>query len=166
MVREAVETARGIPAVVADAAALPLIGGCCDLIVSYMSLQDLDDMQSAVREMARVLEPGGHLCLAVVHPMNSAGQFASLDADAAFVIEGSYLQPHQYVDGIERNGMKMTFSSFHHPLQEYFQALEAAGFVVESLREVPVNGASSNEPRHERWRRLPLFLNIRAVRSR
>ncbi len=167
MVREAVGAAPQIPALVADAAALALIGGCCDLIVAYMSLQDIDDMQVAVREMARVLEPGGHLCMAVVHPINSAGRFESLDSDAAFVIKGSYLDPHPYVDRAERDGLRMTFSSLHQPLAAYFGALETAGFLVEAVREVPVNESSAAEdPRRQRWRRLPLFLNMRAVRAR
>lgn len=165
MVREAVEACPELPALVADAAALPVIDGCCDLVIAYMSLQDVDDMPSAIRESGRALEPGGHLCMAIVHPLNSAGRFESLDPKASFVIKGSYLDSHPYVDTVERNGMEMTFSSVHHPLEAYFRALEKAGFVVESLREVPVSKPSSNDPRHERWRRLPLFLYVRAVKG-
>src|SRR6266508_1607388 len=53
----------------ADAAELPLPDGHADLVVAFMSLGDIDDMAGAVREMARVLEPGGRLCVAVVHPI-------------------------------------------------------------------------------------------------
>lgn len=166
MVEGAIGAAPQIPALVADAARLPLINGSCDLVVAYMSLQDINDMPFAIREIGRVLVPGGRLCLAVVHPINSAGQFESLDPAAPFVIEGSYLDSYQYVDEIERNGLRMTFSSIHHPLQAYFQALEATGFLTETLREVPVaeGSASDASPRHERWRRLPLFLHVRAVK--
>jgi SAM-dependent methyltransferase len=165
MVTKAVEASRDLPALVADAAALPLVDQCCDLVIAYMSLQDVDDMPSAIREIGRALEPGGHLCMAVVHPINSAGTFESLEPDAPFVIKGSYLDSHSYVDKIERDGLAMTFASAHRPLQDYFEALEGAGFLVESLREVPVLKPSSDDPRHERWRRLPLFLYVRAVRS-
>ncbi len=165
MVTKAVEAAPGLPALVADAAALPFIDGCCDLIIAYMSLQDVDDMLSAIHEMARTLGHGGRLCMAVVHPINSAGRFESLDPNASFVIKGSYLDSHHYVDKIERGGLGMTFSSVHRPLQAYVHALEEAGFVVESLREVPVGKTSSDDPRHKRWRRLPLFLYVRAVKA-
>ena len=165
MVREAAAAAPEIPILVADAAALPLVDGCCDLVVSYMSLQDVDDLQRAIQETSRVLGPGGHLCMAVVHPINSAGHFESLDADAPFAIEGSYLEAHQYVDVIERDGLTMTFSSNHHPLEAYFAALEAAGLLVESVREVPVDEPSAaGQERRRRWRRLPLFLDLRAVK--
>jgi ubiquinone/menaquinone biosynthesis C-methylase UbiE len=72
----------------ADAAALPLDDACADLVVAFMSLQDVDDMPGAVSEIARVLVPGGRACLAVVHPLNSAGAFESHDDDSRFVIAG------------------------------------------------------------------------------
>jgi SAM-dependent methyltransferase len=167
LVRAAKQAAPEIPAVVADAAAIPLAGSACDLAVAYMSLMDLDDMQRAVLETARVLAPGGHLCLAVVHPINSAGGFEGMDPAAAFVIRGTYLEAHPYVDQIERDGMSMTFSSRHHSIEEYFRALEAAGLMVEAVREVPVDEASAAADQSRiRWRRLPLFLDVRAVKPR
>ncbi len=142
---------------VADMAALPLPDGCADLAVAYMSLQDVDDMAGAVRETARVLTPGGRLGLAIVHPINSAGSFMGKEPQSRFVIEGSYFDPFRYVDSIERDGLRMTFHSDHHPLEAYSRALEEAGFAVEAIRE----------PRDRddvRWQRLPLFLHLRAVR--
>jgi SAM-dependent methyltransferase len=64
------------PAVVADAAALPFRDEAFGLVVAYMSLHDIDRMPAAVAEAARVLEPGGHLCAAIPHPVNSAGRFS------------------------------------------------------------------------------------------
>ncbi|HEY4887221.1 MAG TPA: GNAT family N-acetyltransferase [Candidatus Dormibacteraeota bacterium] len=165
MMRATVEASPELPALVADAAALPVTDGCCDLVIAYMSLQDVDDMPSAVREVGRALEPGGHLCMAIVHPLNSAGRFASLDPNASFVIQGSYLDAHTYVETVARSGLEMTFSSVHRPIEAYFRALEEAGLMVESLREVPVGKPSSDDPRHQRWRRLPLFLFVRAVKG-
>lgn len=156
LVRAAAAAARGFPALLADAAALPFLDGACDLVVAYMSLHDIDGMQGAVGEAARVLQPGGHLCLAIVHPVNSAGQFASRASDATFVFEGSYLEPHGYVDRVERDGLRMVFTGCHRPLEHYFTALEEAGLLVEKLREVPGDD--------DRWHRVPLFLDLRAVK--
>jgi len=122
---------------VADATALPLIDECCDIAIAYMSLHDMTNMQAQSMRRHGPLVAGGHLCLMVVHPLNSAGQFTSLDADADFVIKVSYLEAHPYVDRIEREGMAMTFASLHHPLEEYFEALEKAGLLVEAVREMP-----------------------------
>ncbi|MFN2489492.1 MAG: class I SAM-dependent methyltransferase [Actinomycetota bacterium] len=49
--------------VLADAAALPFQDASFDLVVAYNSLMDVQDMPGAVREAARVLEPGHRLRL-------------------------------------------------------------------------------------------------------
>lgn len=148
---------------IADAAALPLDDASADLAVAFMSLHDIDAMRTAVRDIARVLEPGGTLCFAIVHPINSAGRFDRQDADAPFVIAGDYLRPFRYADTVERDGLAMTFHSQHRPLEAYFNALEEAGFLIAALREpsVPDHGLSSDASR--RWQRLPLFLHVRAL---
>jgi SAM-dependent methyltransferase len=144
----------------ADAAALPLEDRAADLVVSFMSLMNTDDLEGAVREAARVLEPGGRYCIAIVHPLNTAGTFASREPDAVFTIDGSYFERRDREFPVERDGLEMTFLDAHRPLQDYFGALEAAGFVVERLREIRDDGDRDDS----RWQRLPLFLHLRARR--
>lgn len=146
-----------IEARVADAAALPFDDAAFDLVVAFMSLQDVDDLQGAVDEAARVLEPGGRLCFAVVHPLNFAGRFESKEPDARFVIRRSYFEPHRHDDVIERDGFRIRFAAMHRPLETYSRTLEDAGFAVESLHE-PAH------PHSPRWARVPLFLHVRAVK--
>ncbi len=145
---------------VADAAELPLDDGVATLVTAFMSLQDVDDMPAAVREAARVLLPGGRLCLAIVHPINSAGGFASMADDAPFVITESYFAPRVSAERMEREGLEMTFVSEHRPLETYVAALASAGFVIERVVEVP----DPTAPPGDRWARIPLFLQIRAVK--
>jgi SAM-dependent methyltransferase len=147
-----------------DAARLPLPDQAADLVLAFMSLHDMDDMVGAVREAFRVLGREGRFCLAVVHPLNSAGKFSSEAADAPFTIAGDYLAPHPYTDAIERDGLPMTFHSQHWPLERYFSALEKSGFLVEALREVTVDQGAIRSPRDPRWLRIPLFLHVRAVK--
>jgi len=155
MVRAA--AAGGTPDVVlADSARLPLAAEACDLAVAFMSLQDMDDMPGAVAEMARVLEPGGRLCLAVVHPLNALGQFESREPDARFVIEGDYFERRGYTDTAERDGLAITFHQHHWTLGDYFGALESAGLLTERVRE-----ATSPQGL---WQRMPLFLHVRAIK--
>ena len=145
---------------IADGASLPLPDGSVELVTAFMSLHDMDDLTGAIAEAARVLTANGHLCMAIVHPLNSAGTFESRTPDAPFVIRGSYFEGRQYADTVERDGLRMTFTSRHRPLQSYFDALETVGMAVERLVEVP----DETDPPGHRWQRLPLFLHIRARR--
>jgi SAM-dependent methyltransferase len=158
---------RDVPelAVVADAAELPFHDGVFDLVVAYMSLHDIDRMPQAVAQIARVLDRGGRLCLAIVHPLSSAGSFSGKDATAPFVISGSYLDPVPTTWVSDRGGIRMTFHSAHRPIEAYSRALETAGMLIEALREVRINDRpTANDPSERRWMRIPLFLHIRAVK--
>jgi SAM-dependent methyltransferase len=142
----------------ADVAALPFEDSFADLAIAFMTLMDTDDMPGAVREIGRVLAPHGRFVAAIVHPINSAGTFEPRDGDedAPFVIE-SYLDRRRYADRLERDGYAMTFESMHFALEDYSRALEAAGFVIEQLREL-------YDEESTRWSRVPLFLRWTAAR--
>jgi SAM-dependent methyltransferase len=148
----------------ADVAALPLAASTFDLVIAFMSLQDVENLDGAVAEASRVLGPGGRFCLAVVHPLASAGEFASTEVDSPFTITGSYLQPSYYADQIARDGRELTLVSAHRPMQAYADALTGAGFVIERLREIGRPDHAITYERNRRWQRLPLFLHLRAVK--
>jgi SAM-dependent methyltransferase len=145
---------------VADAARLPQADGSFPLVTAFMSLQDVDDLPGSIQELARVLAPGGRACLAVLHPLVSAGQFEERSPETRFIIPGSYLATRRYSDAVERDGLRMSSSSIHRPLQEYFAALEYAGLLVERVVEMP----DTTDPPGDRWQRIPLFLHLRAVK--
>ena len=152
---------------VADAGKTGLPDASVGLVTAFMSLQDVDDLPAAVAEAARVLRPGGCLCIAIVHPLNSGGKFESLRPDSAFRLEGPYLEERKYVDEGGRDGLRMRFASFHRPLGTYFAALESQGLVVDRLREVTVDqGSVEARQDRQRWLGVPLFLHLRAVRTR
>lgn len=146
-----------------DAAALPFADASFGAVVLYNVLMDVDDMEAAVRETARVMRPGGAMCACVTHPIADAGKFESHEADSAFRISGTYLGPRREFEGaIERDGLRMDFSGWSYPLEAYFRALEDAGLLVQSVREPAASpGDAAGE---ERWRRIPLFLMWRAVK--
>jgi SAM-dependent methyltransferase len=164
LVRLAHEADPEMPLHVGDAATLPFASATFDLVVAFMSLQDVVGLENAVREVARVLERGGRLCLAIVHPINSAGAFESVDPASPFIIRGSYLDPFRYADEVERDGLRMRFESEHRPLAAYFDALARAGLLVDALREPAVPDAAMRYTENRRWQRVPLFLHLRALR--
>jgi SAM-dependent methyltransferase len=148
----------------ADAASLPFADGSFDLVVAFMSLQDIDDFVGAIGEAARVLEPDGKFCMAIVHPLNSAGRFVGDDAASPFTISGSYLEQNYYADEIARDGLELTLVSAHRPIQAYAEAVTAAGLLIDRLREPQVPDHALRKPHGKRWQRLPLFLHLRAVK--
>lgn len=130
-----------------------------------VGIDDIDDMPGAVAEIGRVLAPGGRLCAAIVHPVNSAGSFQGSGAEAPFVISGSYLDPGRLSFVVDRGGIQMTFHSEHRSLEAYGRALEAAGLLIEAIREpVPGDRLIHSHPAERRWARIPLFLHLRAVK--
>ncbi len=157
--------AGGQAVVVADAGALPLSDGSVDLAIAFMSLQDIADLEGAVAEIARVLEPGGRFCIAIAHPIRSAGSFAGKASDSEFTIR-SYLERMPWPWKSEHTGMRVELPGIHRPLEAYTRALEAGGFVIESLREPrPTAEDVAAYSESARWQRIPCFLHIRAVRA-
>ena len=153
-------------ALVADAGKLPFEDGSFDLVVAYMSVMNLDDPEAGVREAARVLEPGGRLCVAVTHPFGLVGRFVSEDTSAEYVIEGSYFEPEDRVWESDRAGIRFVFHDRPLPLERLFGAFEQAGLLVETLREPRPSETFVRE--HElsaRRQRVPLFLHLRAVKA-
>jgi SAM-dependent methyltransferase len=144
--------------VVADAASLPFPDGHVDLVIAFMSLQDVDEMAEAVREAARVLEPGGRLALAVVHPINSGHELDREHPEGRLVMTHDYFERRRYRDEIERDGLRITFESRHWTLEDYFDALLSAGFRLDAFRE-------RGHDDHPKWSRYPLFLHIRAEKT-
>ncbi len=148
-------------AIAGDAAKLPLADASADCAIAFMSLHDIDNMPEAIAEIARVLEDGKKLALAIVHPMYSNGGFPTPGApDCDFVITRSYFKPELCVSQDGKDGMKVTFYREHRPLQAYVTALIDAGFSIEQWREVTEE--DQNNPRH----RIPMFLDILATRGR
>lgn len=147
--------------VVGDGAALPFPDACFELVIAYNSLQVVPDMAGTTREAARVLGPKGRFCICVSHPITDVGRFDGEGADAAFLVRGDYFARRRVDDEVARDGLAMTFRGWTYSLEDYARALEAAGLLIAAVRE-PRPAETSD--RYERWRRLPMFLMITAVK--
>lgn len=132
---------------VAPAERLPFEGASFDLVVAFNVLMNVDDPAAAIRECARVLSNDGRLCLSIVHPIASAGSWSG----EAFAIH-DYLEPRPHEDRVG----ELVFANMHYPLETWSRWLEAAGFVLEALREV----RRADLPG---WNRVPMFLYLRAA---
>jgi SAM-dependent methyltransferase len=158
MLQAAQEADPGGTYICADAADLPFDDASFDLVVSYNSLMDVDDMPGVVGEAARVLEPGGRFCISITHPFKDAGYFETREPDARFVVDGSYIGKRRFEGTFERAGLTITFRGWCYALSDYWRAFEEAELLVERLRE-PTQ--TLEDPRHDR---VPLFLYLRLVK--
>lgn len=149
--------------VVADGAAVPCASGAFDLVVAYNSLQVVADMPSTVREAARLLRPGGHLCLIVSHPAMDLGHFVSTASGVVFAVSPAYFESTRVDDSIEMDGLIVTCHGWTYTLEDYVNAFESAGLAVEALREPTPTAPPANL---ERWLTVPLFLMARLVKVR
>jgi ubiquinone/menaquinone biosynthesis C-methylase UbiE len=150
--------------VIAQGEALPFSDNSFEIVVAYNSLQNVNDLSQVVAEAARVLAPTGRLCVCVVHPMvDFPNRFESKDPSAPFVVT-SYYGPRWVDDTVERAGIQMTFTGWAYSLEEYMRAFEDSGLVIELMREPRLANAPPERPSLERWRRLPMFLFVRALK--
>jgi len=122
-------------------------------------------MPAVIAEAARVLQPDRHLCVSVTHPMSDAGSFAGEQPEAPFTIPGPYLGRRRVEGTFERDGLQMTFHGWCYPLEDYARALEDAGLLMEMIREPSASEAAVGQhASYRRWQRLPMFLQLRAVK--
>jgi SAM-dependent methyltransferase len=130
--------------------------GSFDLVVSYVTLVDIADYRGAIREMARVLKPGGSLLIA-----NLTG-FTSACCDRGWVRDREGRYDHYPVDRyldefplwIAWAGIRI--QNWHRPLSAYMAALLEHGLQLTFFSEpAPVSG---NEAHQARARRVPWFV--------
>jgi SAM-dependent methyltransferase len=160
--RAAHDADASIATVRARGDAVPLADECADLVVCFMVLQDVDDLATTCAEIARLLEPGGVACTAIVHPMASSG---FPDPDGEFQYVGRYLEVMRNELRVERMGVEFTFHSAHRSIEQYSRAFESAGLVIDALREPGLSDELvAREPRLARHRLLPNFLYFRLRR--
>lgn len=138
------------------AEALEFADASFDLVVSYITLVDIPDFRAAIREMARVLRPGGALLMA-----NLTGYIsACIDKGWVKGSEGEYL--HYPVDNylgefplwFEWSGIRIV--NWHRPLDAYMTAFLDAGLSLKFFAEpAPASGDADHR---ERARRVPWFV--------
>jgi len=127
-----------------------------DLVVSYLTLIDIPGLEAAIREMNRVLTPGGTLLIANLTSFNTAGMETSWITDES----GRHL--HYPVDRyLEERACLLEFEglsieNWHRPLGTYMTLLLDQGLQLVYFSEpVPQGG---DPERGERYRRAPWFL--------
>ncbi len=110
--------------------------GSFDLAVSNMVFIDIVDINAAVKEIGRVLKPGGRLVFSILHPVFMFdGAWRNMDGKNRYGrIVWRYLRPYTNINNWD--GRRLTTKGYVRPLGFYMQALRAAGFAVTDFREI------------------------------
>lgn len=115
-----------------DAAALPLAEGTLDVVFSaYGALPFVADSAAVLREVARVLRPGGRLVFSVTHPL----RWALLDVPGpeGLVVRQSYFDRRPYVE-VDEEGVA-TYVEHHRTLGDRVREITASGLVLTDVVE-------------------------------
>lgn len=140
---------------VSRAEALDLPDEAFDLVISYLSLIDIDGIDAAIPEMARVLQPGGSLLIANLTGFNTAGQTLGWSDKASGA--GGFAMDHymeERADWIAWRGIRV--KNWHRPMSRYMTLLLDAGLELVHFNEPSPTGG--DPVRVARYRRAPNFL--------
>jgi SAM-dependent methyltransferase len=128
---------RGVEVVQADAAALPFEDSSFDAAVSIWTHTDVDDFGALLREVARVLRPGGPFVYVGAHPCFVGPHSLFVAAEGVPALYPGYRRTGRYTDapGVSPQGLRAKVGATHVPLGPFVQAFLDAGFTLERFEE-------------------------------
>jgi len=128
---------RGVEAVLADAAALPVDDASFDAAVSMWTHTDVDDFAAVLGEVARVLRPGAPFAYLGAHPCFVGPHSRFERAEGVPQLHQGYWQTGRYTEapGVSPTGLRAKVGAVHLPLGALLQSFLDAGFAVERVEE-------------------------------
>jgi len=165
----------GIVYQVADAISLPFTDASFDFVSAFMSMMDVPDQGRALREVHRVLHPGGFLQFSILHPCfappyrrvlrNADGATRAIEVGGYFDATDGEIQTWWFetVPREERERVAaFRTPRFHRTLSGWVEIICDAGFVIERFAEPSASVELARaEPVVEDTRVAPLFLHCR-----
>ena len=133
---------------VCGAEALPFADASFDLCVSYLSLIDIELLDQAIAEAARVTKPGGAFLIANLSSINSAGVWDySLTGKARHYGVDNYMQERT----VRQRWNGIDIVNWHRPFSVYFELLLRHGFILKRFLEpMPHGDYRGKDPKFER----------------
>jgi SAM-dependent methyltransferase len=129
---EAEATGVRVPLLQADAMRLPIADNAVDLaFTAFGAVPFVDDSAAVMREVFRVLRPGGRWVFAVTHPMRWI--FLDDPGEGGLVAIHSYFDRRPYVEYDEHG--TATYVEHHRTLGDRVRELVGAGFVLDDIIE-------------------------------
>jgi SAM-dependent methyltransferase len=123
-----------LPVARADATRLPIASCALPAVITVMAHTDMPNYPEVLREIARVLRPGGIFVHVGVHPCFCGG-FADRSDPAAVIIRAGYLDSNWTTESWTSQGVRDKVGASHWPLPALVHAFLDAGLSPERLLE-------------------------------
>lgn len=121
---------------VADLGApLPYPDDKFDMVVASLALHYVEDWESALAELRRVLKPGGRLLVSIIHPVVYAIVYPEAD----------YFALTQYSEDYDFGEETIWMTYWHRPLQDVINTFIDAGFRIKMVTEPPPAASTPTE---------------------
>jgi SAM-dependent methyltransferase len=119
----------------AAAEAIPVRTAAFDAVVMCLVIEHLDPFEPSIREIARVLCPGGIFLLLVNHPLLQTPGSGWIDdhiLEEQYWRVGPYLRPDSTLEEVAP-GVNLPF--MHRPLSRYIHVMGEVGLLIDDMEE-------------------------------
>ena len=164
---EAVERAGGPAYVLAGAAPLPVRTASVDCVMACLVFEHIRDVDLALAEVARVLEPGGRFLFFLNHPLlqtPNSGWIDDMILEEQYWRIGPYLVEDETMEEVEKD----VFLPFiHRPLSRYVNGLSKHGVLItEMVEPAPPPGFLARAEEYLAAASIPRLLFLRGEKLR
>ncbi|WJZ02499.1 Demethylmenaquinone methyltransferase [Corynebacterium freiburgense] len=122
-----------IPLVQADAVDMPYLDNSFDVAFSaFGAIPFVSDSAALMREVARILKPGGRFIFAVTHPMRWI--FPDNPGEGGLTVFTSYFNRNPYIEHDSETN-KITYIEHHRTIGDRVRELVQAGFILKDIIE-------------------------------
>jgi len=145
--------------------ALPCRDAAFDAVLLCLAIEHIDAFETAIQEVARVLEPGGRFVLLLCHPLLQAPGSGWIDDQILgehYWRVGAYLHDDTMLDNVA-DGVDLMF--IHRPLSRYVHAMGEAGLLIDDMEEPsPPEQFAADTWGYPEAATIPRVLLLRATR--
>lgn len=150
----------------AGAAKLPFKDEAFDAVIACLVFEHIEDVDDAIAEVSRVLEPGGRFLFFLNHPLLQTPNSGWIDdtiLEEQYWRIGPYLIEDLSIEEVEKD----VFIPFiHRPLSRYVNALAANGLLITHMDEpAPPPGFLARAEEYAEAATIPRLLLLRTVKT-
>ena len=134
-----------------------------DTCTFLLSIQDINPLETTIRQVYNILLDGGTLVMLLVHPCFRIPRQSGWGYEKARKLQyrriDRYLTPLKIPMKQHKRGVTI---SFHRPLSAYINTPGECGFMIDKLDEITGYQSGGNKAERRANEEFPLFMAIRA----